>query len=170
MTAKLIGAILIICACGGFGFHLSRSQKREEKALQELHSILIYMISELQCRLIPLPLLCYQVSTDCSGSLRRIFAVLAEELDKQITPDANLCMISALKRFADIPETTKILLLRLGKTLGRFDLEGQQTELNHVREECERCLNKLNSNKELRFRTYHTLGLCAGAALAILFI
>lgn len=170
MKTKIIGAILIICACGGFGFYLSHMQKKEEKSLRELLRIINYMSTELLCRLTPLPELCYQISNEFGGSLGKIFSMLAKELDKQLAPDANMCMLTTLNYYADIPEVTGKLLQRLGQTLGRYDISGQSTQIQLVREECERNLRALCDNKELRFRTYHTLGLCAGAALAILFI
>ena len=39
-----------------------------------------------------------------------------------------------------------------------------------VRNYCDRELESLGKNGEERLRSYQTLGLCAGAALAILFV
>ena len=61
-------------------------------------------------------------------------------------------------------------LILLGRWLGRFDLDGQLKGLDAVRQECRRHLEELNNNREVRLRSYQTLGLCAGAAIAILFI
>jgi hypothetical protein len=58
----------------------------------------------------------------------------------------------------------------LGNNLGRFDIDGQVTELQRIRTNCERTLLELSNNKSNRLRSYQTLGLCAGAAIAILFV
>jgi hypothetical protein len=54
--------------------------------------------------------------------------------------------------------------------MGRFDLEGQLNGLEAVRTRCRDWLDELISGREVRLRNYQTLGLCAGAALVILFI
>ncbi len=170
MTAKWIGAALIICACAGFGFRMKRMHIREEKAHRELQEILHYMIGELQYRLTPLPVLCQKVYDNCRGDLRNIFDVYAGELDKQLSADPYTCMLSTLEQFTDIPASAENLIRKLGESLGKLDLDSQLRALNGIQEECERCLKKLRTNKDVRFRTYQTLGLCAGAALAILFV
>ena len=42
--------------------------------------------------------------------------------------------------------------------------------LDMIKEECMSALQSLNNHNEERLRGYQTLGLCAGAALVILFI
>ena len=170
MTVKWIGAALIICSCAGFGFHMKRMHTREEKAHRELQEILHYMISELQYRLTPLPVLCHKVYANCRGNLRRIFDVYARELDKQLSADPCICMLSTLEQFTDIPASVENLMRNLGESFGKFDLDSQLRALKGIQEECEHRLKKLQTNRDVRLRTYQTLGLCAGAALAILFV
>ena len=69
-----------------------------------------------------------------------------------------------------MPDTLKSIILHFGKTLGRFDIEGQVQSLEYSIEECNRKLAEMDCNKEMKLRNYKTLGLCAGAALAILFV
>ena len=61
-------------------------------------------------------------------------------------------------------------MLLLGKSIGRFDMDGQIKGLEAVRQDCRRRLDELSKDRDTRLRSYQTLGLCAGAALAILFI
>lgn len=170
MTVKWIGAMLIICTCGGFGFHLSSLQKREETMLRELIEALEYISCELECRLTPLPQLCRKASANSKGKISSVLALFAQELDLQITPDTGICMAAVLDRSHAIPESIMQLLQQLGASFGRFELNGQLKELSSLHRTCSERLTKLNTNKETRYRTYQTLGLCAGAALAILFI
>lgn len=170
MTIKLIGALLVVLGCGGFGFCLAASQKREEKLLRQLISVLDYIGCELQYRLTPLPQLCRQAAVECSGTVNKLFTALATELDMQISPNAELCMKAALERVTDIPNDICDILRKLGHSLGRFDLPGQLTDLESIRNMCRSKLDKLCQNRDIRLRTYQTLGLCAGAALVILFI
>lgn len=170
MSFKLIGSILIIVACGGFGFKIAASYIKEERILRQFISALDYMECELQYRLTPLPILCHQTAAECSGVLQRVFLTFANELEDQISPDVERCMTAALQQTKDIPRLTFEALDMLGKSLGRFDLDGQLKGLEAVRQDCRRNSEELSQNRNVRLRSYQTLGLCAGAAMAILLI
>lgn len=170
MMWKWIGAILVITGCGGFGFSLAASYKKEELALRQLIHVLNYMECELQYRLTPLPELCRQAGAEAGGPVQRVLTALAEELEHQISPDAASCMTAALRSIPELPRSLRSLFRALGQTLGRFDLPGQLQGLEAVRSDCRRALEALTKNRDVRIRSYQTLGLCAGAALAILFL
>lgn len=170
MMLKGIGALLVVAGCAGVGMKLASTHRREESTLRKLIAALDYMECELQYRLLPLPELCRQTAGECDGILHRVFLSLAVELEQQVAPDATLCLRAALAREKAVPEQTAQALLLLGSSLGRFDLEGQLTGLETVRGECRSRLTRLTAGGEGRVRSYQTLGLCAGAALAILLL
>ncbi len=170
MTYKWIGAMLIIAGCGGFGCSLAAGHRREERTLRQLIEALNYMECELQYRLTPLPELCRQTGRRQNGPLRQVFLTLAGELDSQTSPDVGICMTSALKQSQGIPAMSREALASLGRSLGRFDLPGQISGLREARALCRLALGDLSRNRENRLRNYQTLGLCAGAALAIIFL
>lgn len=170
MSIKIIGAILVMAGCGGFGWKIAAAHRREEKVLRELIGILDYMECELQYRLTPLPDLCRQAAVESKGVLRTIFLSLTQELEDQILPNVEHCVNAALAKTKNPPKAVEEGISLLGRSLGRFDIEGQLKGLETVRQECRRNLNALTYNKDVRLRSYQTLGLCAGAALAILFV
>ena len=170
MTLRLIGSVLVILGCGGFGFAMASSYHREVKCLRQFVRILEYLMCELQYRQTPLPQLCRQAAMETDNILHKVFLAFADELDMQLSADAEICMKAAVSRCADIPQLTKSFLLLLGHSLGRFDLNGQLQDLEQLRQECGQKLARFEANKAARVRTYQTLGLCAGAALAILLI
>lgn len=170
MTVKMIGVILVIISCGYVGFKIAANHRQEENALRQLMNILDFMENELKYRLTPLPELCRQVAKEFNDMPGCVFCCLAPEMDKQISPDISHCMDSVLRKTKGVPSITYKELELLGKNMGRFDLEGQLKGLEAVREDCRRNLELLSENRENRLRSYQTLGLCAGAALAILFV
>lgn len=170
MQIRLIGAIFVVIGCSAFGFILAAMHKREVGTLRKLICVLDYMECELQYRLTPLPDLMRQSAMESSGVLRTIFGMLANELEDQISPNVAHCMQSVLERVGDIPSVTKKCLTVLGQSLGRFDLQGQLNGLDAVRLMCRGKLDSLEQDKQTRLRCYQTLGICAGAALAILLI
>ena len=167
---KWFGAICVILGCGSVGLAMSATHRKEEKALRMLIGALDFMQCELQYRLTPLPDLCRLTAAQCYGCLRDLFQNLATELEDQISPDVFYCMNAALSRQRDLPEQTAEALRCLGRTLGRFDMEGQLIGFENARQNCRRMLDQLSSNREVRLRSYQTLSLCAGAALVILFL
>lgn len=170
MDYKWIGALLTVAGCGGFGFQMAAAHRYEEKSLRQLVSALDYMTCELRYRMTPLPEVCRQTSGECGGSLKQLFSQLGEELDAQLGPDVRDCMDSVLRKAGRLPDKTRANLILLGNSLGRFDLEGQLTGLEAVRAACRRDLDALGRDRDQRLRSYQTLGLCAGAALAILLV
>ena len=170
MIIKSIGVVFIVGSCACVGFKIAANYKKEEKMLCDLVMILEYMISELQYRLTPLPLLCRQVSQLFPNALGNLFKKFSDELDLQKHADPGSCMATVLKNTTFITPITRNQIITLCNSVGRFGMEGQLKGLNTVQLECERQLSLLRNNRDSKIRSYQTLGLCAGAALAILLI
>lgn len=170
MDYKWIGAVLIVVGCGGFGFSLCAEHRSQETSLRKLISVLDFMECELQYRMTPLPDLCGLAAQETGGSLSQVFSHLAGVLSDAAVTDVSAAMDSALRSVPEMPGKTRDNLLLLGRSMGRFDLTGQLSALEAVRVACRRDLEGFSANREVRLRNYQTLGLCAGAALAILLI
>ncbi len=169
MNIRFVGAIFIILGCGSFGFSLAAAHHREEAMLHQLQQIIQYLYCELQFHLTPLPELCMQAAKQGSGEVGDVFARLARNLESRIAPAVTDCMDSALEE-AELSPQLRQLLQEFGHTLGRFDLAGQLQGLEALRQQCALAQEQLRDGREDRLRCYQTLGLCAGAALVILFV
>jgi stage III sporulation protein AB len=101
--------------------------------------------------------------------VRTFFTELARALDTQTAPDVQVCVYTLLTRM-EPPKLLRRQLAELGATLGRFDLPGQLRGLEHAIRSAEEALRTVRDGAEGRRRSWQTLGLCAGAALAILFV
>ena len=138
--------------------------------LEQIKRLLSIMECDLRFRLTPLPELCCFSSKEVSGTIRNIIQEFSLELSRRVSPDAASCMSSVLARYSfhdrDIPD----ILIELGRSLGRFDLEGQLKGIEYVKSMCTMLLTEIRDGKVERIRSYHTLGLCAGAALVILLV
>ena len=105
-----------------------------------------------------------------AGTVRLIFDHLAQELELCTASDASACMETILADEPLLCEELKGQLMAFGVSLGYFDLAGQQQELRHAINRADNTLKQLSDHRSQRLRTYQTLGLCAGAALAILLL
>lgn len=170
MELRWLGALLVIAGGGSIGFSMAFHYRKQEQCLRQLIKAIELFSCELEFKLTPLPEVCRSVSRSVGGSIGEVFQCLAQELDSQIRPDAACCMESAVACCKDLSQPCRGWLLQLGRTLGRFDVAGQLAELASVKAGCVEQMNAMLAERDVRIRNYQTLGLCAGAALAILLI
>lgn len=160
---------MIVAGCGGFGFAMAAAYRAEERMLEGLCRALEYMRCELSYQMTPLPQLCRKTAQLMTGRLREVFGKLAQELDRQVAPDAPSCMRAVLTE-TELPQSVRSVLTRMGAGLGSFDLPGQLQALQSCHQDAQSRRQELSAHRQNRIRSYQTLGLCAGAALAILFL
>ncbi len=166
---RLLGAAMIFGGCGSFGFAMAAAHRREERELVELLSALEYMSCELSFRQRDLPSLCRGAAQNRGEAVMAFFLSLAQALEDQAAPEVAGCMAKALEE-SDRPESVDRVLRNLGSSLGCFDLPGQLRGIESALKAGERELHRVRDGASQRRRSYQTLGLCAGAALAILFL
>lgn len=170
MMIKIFGVVMTVVGCGSVGCQIAANYRREEKSLQQLSQILEFMECELQYRMTSLPELCRQAGCTYKQIPGGVFRDLAAELESQISPDVACCMAAVLGKHKNLPPITRRMLEQLGISIGKFDISGQVKGFISVNEACKRNLHALSEGRDARLRSYQTLGLCAGAALAILLI
>ena len=170
MDYKWFGAILIIAGCGGFGFSLAAAHHREEAALEQLIAVLDYMACELRFRMTPLPELFHQAGRERKGIIGHFFRKLGNMLGAGRFRAPGECICILLQEFPELPGQAGQQLRVMGESLGRFDLDGQLAGIESLRSSSRAALESLRKDKVTRLRSYQTLSLCAGAALAVLLI
>ena len=166
---RILGACCIVVGCGGFGFAMAAASRREEQELKRLLAALEYMSCELSYRQTPLPELCRAAGENSRGMVRDFLTELARALDRQTEPDVRFCIYAILERLGP-PKLLRRELNALGATLGRFDLPRQLRGLENAIQSAGETLRTIRDGAADRRRSWQTLGLCAGAALAILFL
>lgn len=167
---RIVGAILIVVGCGAVGFVMVSNHRKQVQCLMQMLLALEYMECELQYKMTSLPELCDGASKVCNGWVKTVLSQLCTELDAQIIPNAPACMYAVINRYPNIPQRLYKCLAQLGECLGQFDLSGQLRGIASVRKRTEFELEQLCKNQDVRLRSYQTLGLCAGAALVVLFL
>ena len=167
---KWIGAVLIILTSAAVGFRMCIFYKRQQQQLEQLLQTFHFMKCELQYRLTPLPDQIHQCALLTGSAVGRFYQTLYEELNAQISPNAQCCLKAAIEKSDDLAPISKRVLKYLGNTLGCFDLEGQLVGVADAEQLCQEELARLKKEKPNRIRNYQTLSLCAGAALVIVLI
>ena len=170
MHLRWIGALLVVCGCGWVGFQMAIRCRQEEISLRKLHRILVYMECEIQYSLLPLPDLCENAGKLAGGTLKKILHELTLQMEQQVLPDARSCMRAVLDRYPDLHQSIRRIMLQMGQTFGEFDMPGQIRELQALQQMCQKEGERLSQDRDERIRSYQTLGLCTGLALAIILI
>lgn len=170
MMYKIVGIALVIFACGGVGFKAAADHKRQVRQLKEVIASVQFMKYELAYRYTPLPELCRKVATTTTGHIQRFYFKLSDVLQSQICPDTRSCCSYSIAQTKGLPPAVCDTLMTMAATLGQFDLQGQLDGLDLAIAHGENLLQKLTFEQDNRLRSYQTLGLCAGAALAILLV
>lgn len=166
---KILGACCIFVGCGSFGFAMASASRREETELRRLIAALEFMSCELSYRMTPLSTLCRLAARDSGGTVRWFLNELSQALERQTEPDVQTCIRELLVMLPPSKYLNR-QLRELGTTLGRFDLPGQLRGLENAIRSTEEALRAMRDGAADRRRSYQTLGLCAGAAMAILFL
>lgn len=170
MTFRLLGAACVILGCGGFGFMITANMRREMSSMRQLIYALEFIECELAYRMVPLAQLSRLAAAISNGCVKRLLSCIAEELELQQAHNVEECICNAIVRCPDVPALTVKRIKELGKTLGKFDLNGQIKCICGNNAENKRLLEQLNVDYITKIRSYKTLSLCAGAALVILLI
>ena len=150
---RYIGAFCIVAACGACGFSMAAGVKNIQKNLKSLQDALELIQCQMEFRLTELPELCDLVQAACPGAVGRFFASLGSTLQQ-----GELCRV---------PEAVAVCLAR---NTDQMELAAQLQGLEAARSECALALAKLEQEKMGMLRSYRALGLCGGAALAILLL
>ena len=166
---RFLGAGCIAFGSTAFGFAMAAASRREEEQLRLLVRVLEFMSCELSYRLTPLSGLCREAAGMGRGPVVEFFLDLARLLEQQTEPDVQGCVRSIMEKQEFYGELHR-LLTELGSTLGRFDLPGQLRGLEAAIRSAEESLRRVREGAPERRRSYQTLGLCTGAAMAILLL
>lgn len=169
MIYRIIGALFVFGGCGGFGFVMASSCRREQRQLHCFLRAVEFMLCELEYRATPLPQLCRRAAEVSGGAVGQVLQEIARRMELSLDADAAASVEAALANLHPGGYLDE-LFCNLGQTLGAFDLEGQRRGLESALGLAQQMLRRHQRERSSRVRSYQTLGLCAGAALAILFL
>jgi len=167
---KIFGAFLVVSGCGAFALIIAISHKRDADMLKQIIQTLEYAKLDLQYRMESLPQVFKKLSSREIGLLSKIYFQFSMELNNRKLNNPQQCMLTVLKKFKNIPRKSVKVLELLGYCLGTLGIEGQEKTLQSVITQAELILEEHMSEYKEKIRSYQTLALSAGAALAILFM
>lgn len=166
---RLIGAVLTLLAGGGYAVVIGKEHRKKEGYYEQLLLILEHLSWQLQTSLAPLPVCCGEAAVCGRGKMAALFAHLSRKLENGGEDSAAACMVGCVAE-QDFPLQLNQRLLQLGDTLGRYDLTSQVAGIQTIMELCKRDLQALSAERTKTVKSCQALGLCTGAAVAILLL
>lgn len=170
MIVRWMGAICVLGACGKAGFSIAAECIARNRALEMLLRSLEVMECQMEYRLTELPELCSILTSACSGPVQQVFREFGKELAGHTQADAAVCMALAVERTPNLPAACGEILNSLAKGFSSPDLEGQLKSLSYAKSRVHTLLDAGMEEQAGQVKSYRALGLCGGAALAILLL
>ena len=170
---KEIGALCIVLSTSFVGFGFAGSIRRQARQLAAVLEALGYLKGEIVYRRTPLAqvfaMLPAAVSDAAVGAFFRRCACAMED-DR--TRSARSAMRIALEQTPQLAlsQAAQQTLLTLGASLGQFDLDGQCRAIELASARLETQLSQLEQGRSARCRSYATIGICAGLAVAVILL
>ena len=166
---KLLGGALIVAAAGWTGAAPVTRLRRRIRTLEELENALPVMRAELTSNLTPLPALFEKLSQTCAGGCATLFHSMAAALVAQPETSPVQQMRRHLPALKLEPREASILL-ELANALGCYDLESQQRMMDAAQARLHQAAERCRRQMEHEGRSWGTLGVCTGLALAIVLV
>lgn len=169
MMIRLIGAGMTLLAGGGYAMVIGTEHRKKEGYYEQLLLILEHFSWQLQTNMAPLPVCCTSAAVCGRGKIAELFVHLSQQLESGGADSAAVCMAGCIAEF-DLPSQLTQRLEQLGDTLGRYDLTSQIAGIQTVMELCKRDLQALMAERIKSVKSCQALGMCTGAAVAILLL
>ena len=166
---KFLGLAMAALGCLGFALRDCSDRRRRIRTLQELSAALELMEGELGTNNLPMPELCSLLAALSSGAAAGFFSRLSESLCRlREEPFAALWREAVLAGLQDLSALEFDTVIRLGGSLGRYELSRQLGALRS-------CRTMLETSLETARRSYPgeqklRIGLSVSAALLMVIL
>lgn len=170
MIIRWIGACCIVAGSGCIGIFHTMEHYRTVKFVRKIIIAAEYMERELRYRQLPIPELLLNTADYCGGVIKPLFTQFSKRISSQLDTDLSTAMNAVLFSFKSLPDVFSDLCRELSKSIGQFDIDGQLECLESLRTVCKAKLDALTDEQATKMRSFQTLALCTGAAVAILLI
>ena len=167
---RLAGIVLVVLSAGSVGFRIALALKKRCRLLRQLIAALQLMKNEIAVCATPLPQAFALMAVAVDGPLEQLFSAVAREMDRNRFLTPLMAVRQALQEIPELPEgdAAQQTLLELAARLGRYDIESQLQGIDLALLRLTEELHKAEQERGTRSKTYQTLGICTGLAVAIL--
>lgn len=165
---KLLGMLLVVCACAGMGFAGAARLKREAAALDALCAWTDDAAGLIRHQRTELGELLRMLSVHPGYAAFSFMREIADGLSPCTPP--GLLWEQAVRCDRMIPQAAQIPLIRVGQTLGATDPEGALAALSLCRTQLLRIAEEARETSRVKGKLCRALGLLGGCMAAVLLV
>jgi len=165
---KILGISFIALSSAAVGFQMSAMLRKRCALMRELDNLLQLLEQEIVTCGTPLPHAFALLSASTDGIWENVFSGIAKEMDKNrwATPHEAAQIVLNQVHDRDISE----IMLPMMKKMGKYNIEAQTQGIESARRQLRMILQELEQERKMKSKTFQTLGICTGLAVAILLI
>lgn len=168
---KLIGAVFVLLGSAWCGIGAVGRLRERTRTLERLRGAFCCLEEELAFRLTPLPALLERLSQREDGRVSRFFRETLEGLCAD--PEGGLRQSwrrAMVRQLPMLQEEERQVLLEVGETLGRYDVQAQRQVLRQAMDRLEDCRRRAGQEEHRLGRVYAALSLAGGAAVILVLV
>ena len=164
---KIAGAVMLVAACGMFGYAQLAAALRRERLVEAMCSSLELLRAEIATRLTPLPDCARMLSASGPAPCREFYSRLDSALDALGELEFSYIWSACLSTL-DLPSDAHSALDDLGRSLGRYSAAEQHTAIDRCIAALERCSRAERETGRGNAKLKLGLSLTAGLLLAVI--
>lgn len=160
---------MIILGAGSFGIAKTAQFYRQQRQLRSFLNALEILKCEMEYTLYPLPKLCRITAERSDRICADFLRMYADSLD------GGACRSAAAREAFNavkcvLPQDAGMAVLDLFSALGRYEVDGETNLLKLTQHRLKAALERGEAEKRPMAKGYTILGVCTGAAVAILLV
>lgn len=163
---KYIVLVIIFLLSTSIGLMISKSYDNRVKELKEFKNILNIMKTKIKFTYEPLSEIFKQIAKYNQTNIEKIFGQMANQITYYPTREVwENCIQDA---DISITQEDKDILKKMGKLLGKTDVEGQVSEIEVTEKFLSMQIDKAEDEKKKNQKMYKTLGITIGLIFVII--
>ena len=168
---RWFGFILIVTGAAASGSLLAAGVRRSVRQCTAMQNALAFMKAEIEFHLTPLDQISMQMASMLPQPLSLVFRSVSRDIRRMpgVLPGSLMRRALNVHRNKITPELSKILA-DLFELLGKQDVLAQVRAAELAEARLKQEIHRIEAEKKDRCRTYRTIGICAGLAVAVILI
>lgn len=169
---RLFAALLILIGTSTVGFGACFSAAREIRQLRQLQAALTVMKNEMTYKAAELPQMLCTMKQTVGGSVGAWLALCGEKMLAEPMAEPAGIIMEALENTPELcfARSARNTVFTLAGQLGSYDTEGQLRAIALAEKELTEQTKLLEESRTERSRSYKTLGICSGLAIAVILL
>lgn len=165
---KVFILLLIFLSSLRAGKIIAKKYSNRVDELKEMKNALNMFLTKIKFTYESVPVSFYEIGNNINGNIGKIFRISSEQMKEKSAGEAWEETVDKIE--TNLKEEDKSIIKKLGRMLGKTDLEGQVSEIKLVQEFLNTQIDLAEKEKQKNEKLYKTLGGIVGLAIVIILV